>query len=78
MPRPTWTRAKAMRVYKLCCELTALQRELFDLGLVQTAAKMSLVTQRIGWEIAERMKDAGMVPPLERRRRRLAEARADG
>lgn len=54
---------------KLILRFQAIHGQLIDLGLPRTAAAMGLVLDKIGWEIADRMEQSGLVGPEEHKRR---------
>jgi hypothetical protein len=59
--------ARAQELIRL---FVGYQRELFELSLHCTAAKMGDVNERIGWELAERREQDGRFSPRYKRAER--------
>ena len=61
------TEAQTGRVQQIIRQVVDPQRELFELGLPVTSARMAAVNEKIGWELAEKMQAAGLVGSDEKR-----------
>lgn len=63
------TQDQVDRAQRIIRQIVDLQRELLELGLPGTSARMAAVNDRIGYELAERMEASGLVGKEEQKRR---------
>jgi hypothetical protein len=61
-------KAQLKRAQQIATNLASLHRELFDLGLTDTAGKIAIASHAIGWEIVAAMAKGGLVGSEEEKR----------
>ena len=71
------TGAQVERAQRIIRQVVELQRELLELGLPATSARMAAVNDRIGWELAERMMEASGFVVKEKKKRQQRHSKFD-
>jgi hypothetical protein len=61
--------AQVKRAQEIAVKVQLLHLELFAMGLPATARRMALVNERLGYELAEKMAQSGLVGKEEKKRR---------
>ena len=63
------TNTQFKRAQKIVRQIVDMQREMLEIGLPVTSAALGVAMQKIGWEMADRCKEADRITPSERARR---------